>query len=183
MEAPMWALLVPALMTGLSGTPADSLPPRPQAHPHLVHARTVVLGYDLGDRFVPEAEGNANIDVLIADREALAAVRDLLEEWGRYEVVDLPTQADLVISLRTGRIVSILLEKQIGGREPASRVKQRRFAAEVSPNEDALSVFECSSGEVGPVLWRERVRRGLSDASMTLFTRLREAVDAAPDPH
>jgi len=59
----------------------------------------------------------------------------------------------------------------------AASVRRRGVA-----HEDALSVFECSSGVVGQVLWREHVRRGLSDAPMTLFARLRGAVDAAPDP-
>jgi len=66
---------------------APSLPAgSKQATGRLAQARYVALGYDLGDRFLSERQAIVDSDrVTPEDRRALEVIRELLEDWDRYE--------------------------------------------------------------------------------------------------
>jgi hypothetical protein len=59
----------------------------------VVQAKRVVLGYDLGDRFVADNVSAPEPGVGPSERRTLQAVRDELARWGRYTVVTKPEEA------------------------------------------------------------------------------------------
>jgi hypothetical protein len=161
----------------------------PAAPPELGTARTVAFGYDLGDSFVGEAYAGAIQDVTSKDREALAEVRRLFEGWGRYEVVDRPAHADLLVGVRTGRLVVLNLGGPIagGGRDGVRVESVRTLGIEVSTPDDLLSVYEGAGGypelvkRPGRLLWRVQHPRGMPAPQVfaALFGKLRSAVEKA----
>lgn len=177
MRDPLVRTLAAALFA-LAGASAFAAPA--PVHFRLVEAEKVALGYDVGGRFVSEAEGAASQEVLTADRRALAAVRDGLHEWGRHTLVDRPGQADVLFVIRVGRLASGTFTTTIGGRRSASELSGRTIAAEVSSPHDTLTVYAAAGKEMGEMLWEARLRGGLAEPSVPLFRRLRAAVEGAP---
>ena len=147
----------------------------------VLHARYVVLGYDLGDRFLSASDAIGQSDrVTPEDRQALNQVREQIEKWDRYEITPrLNGQAELLIAVRTGRRVSTGV--QIGG--VGDRTKSSGGAIELSSggggNGDMLSVYEPSSGGRGVPLWRGQRRDGFSGPSPTLVEEFKTDVENA----
>ena len=110
----------------------QEVPPFPGT---LVNAPYVyVTSYD-GDQFNP--------DVLPEDRQAIAAVQDALEKWGKLAGVYKPQEADLVLM-----------------------VKSR-------PSEDVLAVYDAHGWPGKEFLWRVSARQGLQKNETPLLTHLR----------
>ena len=70
----------------------------------LAEARYIALGYDLGTGFVAD---DPRVDVLPEERTALQRIRAGLDTWNKYVVVLRPGDADLLIAVRKGRLVSV----------------------------------------------------------------------------
>ena len=92
----------------------------------LANARYVyVASYD-GDQFDP--------NLLPADRTAIDAVQNAIQDWGKLNIVYQPSEADIII-LVTSR-----------------------------PSEDLLAVYDARSWPSGRFLWRVMGRGGLQPA-------------------
>jgi hypothetical protein len=147
--------------------PSEAGPPA-----FLAEARYVALGYDLGAGFVLD---DPRVDVLPEERSALQRIRAGLDTWNRYVVVLRPGDADLLIAVRKGRLVSVG-----GGRTgtPSSRagggpVGTGQFAnAQVSSPDDMIEVFDRS----GALVWRGMKPNGLSGAGPPLWESFRAEV-------
>ena len=150
-------------------------PPVPAA---VLEARYVALAYDVGDGFVPAAFVVPPMEVTSRDREAVAAVRDRLERWGRYRIMDRIQDADLVVAVRAGRLGSIGFTVVGGGRGQAELVRGRGLDLEVSSPDDLLSVYAVSPGP-GALLWRGQARKGLEGRDPRLLRDLRRAIEDA----
>jgi hypothetical protein len=137
-------------------------------------AKYVALGYDTGDRFVSEFDPQFTRDVTPEDRRAYEEVRQLLERWHRFVIVDRPGDAEVLIGVRAGRFLTVGGGTQGGAVAPAGAGGQSR-QIEVSAPDDMLTVRSPS----GSILWRQRMQGGFSDPEVPLFERLRSAVDAA----
>ena len=169
------ALAVTLLPTGLSAGP-KTVPTR------LAQARDVVLGYDLGDRFLSESDSVADPDVTPEDRKALAEVHRQIEKWNRYVVVRRPAHAQLVIAVRMGRRASGTGRLPGGGPGRTSGATSS-VGVELSSPDDMLSVYEPGRGTFGTLLWRGQQRGGLSGSSPSLFEEFRSAVEGiSPQP-
>jgi hypothetical protein len=146
----------------------------------LAQAQYVVLGYDLGDRFLSATEAIADADVVPEDRQALAGIQEQITKWNRYVIVRRPADAELFIAIRRGRRAS----SAAGGHTaPAARTSGRSLGLELSSADDMLSVYEAgggtSAGGMSPrLLWRAQRPGGLSSGSPTLFEELRSAVES-----
>jgi hypothetical protein len=150
---------VPFLLTvAQAGPPAE-----------LALAHTVALGYDLGDGFVPEARAGA--DVLPEERLAIQVLRERLKEWERYVVVDRPEQADLLIAIRAGRLVSTGVSHRPGAPAPGTATGSG-FGLQLSSPQDMMEV----SGHGGQI-WRGMKKDGLSDPGPSLFASFRAEVE------
>jgi hypothetical protein len=116
-------VLVPSLQAGSK-----------QATGRLAQARYVALGYDLGDRFLSERQAIVDSDrVTPEDRRALEVIRERLEDWDRYVIVDRPDQAELLVVVRKGRRMVLgggLPVGPVGGGQAEDRtIVQRRVSS------------------------------------------------------
>jgi len=142
----------------------------------LVEARYVALGFDLGSGFVND---DPRLDVLPEERAALSRIRDSLEAWGRYTVTLHPGDADLLIAVRKGRLVSVGAG---GSGTPTSVVAGggpvgvgRMANAQFSSPDDMIQVFDRS----GSIIWRGMKPNGLAGAGPPLWESFRDEVKKA----
>ena len=106
----------------------------------LANARYVyVASYD-GDQF--------DTNLLPEDRNAIGAVQDAIQSWGKLTLVYQPSQADIII-LVTSR-----------------------------PSEDVMAVYDGHQGLNGNYLWRVMGRDGLASGETPLVTQLEKGFDS-----
>ena len=106
----------------------------------LANARYVyVASYD-GDQFNP--------NLLPEDRNAISAVQDAIQNWGKLTLVYRPSEADIII-LVTGR-----------------------------PSEDVMAVYDGHQGPNGNYLWRVMGRNGLQSGETPLVTQFEKAFES-----
>jgi predicted Zn-dependent protease len=106
-----------------------------------VNARYVyVTSYD-GDQF--------DINLLPEDRQAIGAVEDALQKWGKFTLVYEPRQADIVLMVMS------------------------------RPSEDVLAVYDARGWPDNQYLWRMMGRGGLQPSETPLLTDLEKAFDQA----
>jgi hypothetical protein len=106
----------------------------------LANARYVyITSYD-GDQFDP--------NLLPEDREAIGAVQDAIQKWGKLMIVYQPSQADIII-LVTSR-----------------------------PSEDLMAVYDAHMGPSGNFLWRVMGRDGLQSGETPLVTQFEKGFES-----
>jgi len=106
----------------------------------LANARYVyVASYD-GDQFDP--------NLLPEDREAVNAVQDAIQNWGKLTLVYQPSQADIIILVMSG------------------------------PSEDILAVYDAHPRPNSNFLWRIMGRRGLEAGETPLVTQFEKAFES-----
>jgi hypothetical protein len=106
----------------------------------LTNARYVyVASYD-GDQFDP--------NLLPEDRDAIGAVQNAIQKWGKLTIVYRPSEADIVI-LVTSR-----------------------------PSEDLLAVYDAHEGPGGNFLWRVMGRAGLQSGETPLVTQFEKGFES-----
>ena len=107
----------------------------------LVNARYVyVTSYD-GDQFDP--------NLYPADRDAIGAVQDSIQKWGKFILVYEPRQADVVLVVMS------------------------------RPSEDVLAVYDAHGWPQNQYLWRMMGRSGLQPSEAPLVTNLEKAFEQA----
>ena len=117
---------------------AQDIPPFPGT---LVNARFIyVTSYD-GDQFNP--------NLLPEDRQAIGAVQDALEKWGKFTLVLQANQADIVL---------VVTSRQ---------------------TEDVLAVYDAHGWPQNQYLWRMMGRSGLQAGETPFVTDLEKAFDKA----
>jgi hypothetical protein len=133
------SLLVLSVISALAvPNPGNAkVPPFPGT---LANARYVyVASYD-GDQFNP--------NLLPEDREAIGAVQDTIQKWGKLTIVYQPSDADIVI-LVTSR-----------------------------PSEDVMAVYDARQGSNGNFLWRVMGRDGLQSGETPLVTQFEKGFES-----
>jgi hypothetical protein len=98
-----------------------------------------VASYD-GDQFNP--------NLLSEDRDAIQAVQDAIQNWGKLTIVYEPSQADIII-LVTSR-----------------------------PSEDVLAVYDGHEWPSGTFLWRVMGPSGLQRGETPLFTQFEKGFES-----
>jgi hypothetical protein len=120
------------------GNAPENVPPFPGT---LVNARYVyVTSYD-GDQFDP--------DLLPEDRQAIGAVQDAIQKWGKLTLVYEPHQADIVLMTMS------------------------------RPSEDTLAVYDAQGWPSNQYLWRMMGRSGLQASETPFVTNLEKAFEQA----
>jgi hypothetical protein len=138
--------LLAGILTMMTAISTLAAPPSPTtakvpAFPGtLANARYVyVASYD-GDQFDP--------NLLPEDREAIGAVQDAIQNWGRLTIVYQPSEADIIILL-TSR-----------------------------PSEDVMAVYDGHQGPNGNYLWRVMGRDGLQSGETPLVTQFEKGFES-----
>jgi hypothetical protein len=130
------------LMTAISvfAAPRPSIADVPAFPGTLANARYVyVASYD-GDQFNP--------NLLPEDREAIGAVQNAIQNWGKLTLVYQPFEADIII-LVTSR-----------------------------PSEDVMAVYDGHQGTGGNYLWRVMGQSGLQAGETLLVTQFEKGFDS-----
>jgi hypothetical protein len=130
------------MMTALSAlaAPSPNTAKVPSFPGTLANARYVyVASYD-GDQFVP--------NLLPEDRNAIGAVQDAIQNWGKLTLVYQPSDADIII-LVTSR-----------------------------PSEDVMAVYDGHQGPSRNFLWRVMGRDGLASGETPLVTQFEKGFDS-----
>jgi hypothetical protein len=130
------------VMTAISAlaAPKPSIATAPAFPGTLANARYVyVASYD-GDQF--------DTNLLPEDRNAIGAVQDAIQSWGKLTLVYQPSQADIII-LITSR-----------------------------PSEDVMAVYDAHQGTRGSYLWRVMGRDGFASGETPLVTQFEKGFDS-----
>ena len=131
-------LLATAFALAAPKPKTSGIPPFPGT---LVNARYVyVTSYD-GDQFDP--------NLFPADRDAIGAVQDALQKWGKFTVVYQYHQADIVLMVMS------------------------------RPSEDVLAVYDAHGWPQNQYLWRMMGRSGLQTSETPLVNDLQKAFEQA----
>jgi len=134
------AVLLAAALALAGPKPQKAAPSTPPFPGTLVNARYVyVTSYD-GDQFNP--------DLLPEDRDAISAVQDAIQKWGKLTLVYQPSQADVVLMVMS------------------------------RPSEDVLAVYDAHGWPGNNYLWRMMSRNGLQASETPLVTNLEKAFEA-----
>ena len=123
-----------------SAAPNPSTAKEPAFPGTLANARYVyVASYD-GDQF--------DVNLLPEDRDAIGAVQNAIQEWGKLMIVYRPSEADIII-LVTSR-----------------------------PSEDVLAVYDAYLRPSGNFLWRVMGRDGLQSGETPLVTQFEKGFES-----
>ena len=132
----------------------------------------MVTTYD-GDVFSPR--------VIPEDRQAIADVQRAIEKWGRYRLVYSAHEPELIVVVRTGRLVEARAGVQTGtrvGPAGAPGGSAQSVGGEVGDPQDTLEVFLAPANiKVDTPLWRARAVDGLKAPDMPLIKEFREKVE------
>lgn len=133
------AILIMAVISA-AAAPSPSTAKVPAFPGTLANARYVyVASYD-GDQFDP--------NLLPEDRNAISAVQDAIQTWGKLTLVYRATEADIII-LVTSR-----------------------------PSEDLMAVYDAHQGRSGNFLWRVMGRDGLEVGETPLVTQFEKGFES-----
>lgn len=144
MKSKIFSLGIVVLLATTLAVAAPKLPTVPPFPGTLVNAHYVyVTSYD-GDQFNP--------NLLSEDRQAISAVQDAIEKWGKLVVVYQPQQADIVLMV-TSR-----------------------------PSEDVLAIYDAHGWPGNQYQWRMMGRNGLQRSETPFVTNLEKAFEQAVKP-
>jgi hypothetical protein len=99
--------------------------------------------------YVASYDGNQfDVNLLPEDRDAISAVQNAIQEWGKLVIVYRPSEADIIV-LVTSR-----------------------------PSEDVLAVYDASLWPSGNFLWRVMGRNGLQYGETPLVTEFEKGFES-----
>src|SRR6202165_5588403 len=133
------SLIVLAAISALAA-PNPSTAKVPTFPGTLANARYVYVGSYDGDQFDP--------NLLPEDRDAIGAVQNAIQEWGKLMIVYRPSEADIII-LVTSR-----------------------------PSEDLMAVYDAYQWPSGSYLWRVMGRNGLQSGETPLVTQFEKGFES-----
>jgi hypothetical protein len=146
----------------------------------MANATYVAIGFGVGSGFVSDAEAGKSMDVSQEDRAALVAIRKQFETWNRYVLTSFPKNAELLVTVRTGRQGHMSGRTAVGG--PPSGLTGGGAGAS-SPPDDMLCVYTSAGGKARAKVWQRALPNGLSGSPAPLFEEFRLAVEAAAKKH
>lgn len=168
-----------AAITTVAFSPSFGAEPRTVPE-RLVVAQYVALGIDLGDRVVAAEELIPDARLATRrEREALEEIRQRLQSWDRFVVVNRLADAELLLVVRQGRKSSIGGGGGAGGAVPPVSVGTARpaFGGTFYSPDDMLAVYDASGSPSTP-LWRMAASKGLN-GEIPLFEAFRADVEGA----
>jgi hypothetical protein len=141
----------------------------------LAQARYVAIVFNVGSGVLPES--TVSPEILREEREAAQRIRAALEGQGRFTVVDRLTEAELLVSIRKGRLVTVSGGTRTGApREPSAGIQPAPgLGVQLSSPQDMLEVLEPN----GALVWRGMRKDGLAGETPPLLQALQAAIAGA----
>ena len=163
-----WALSVLVVVPTLLAVMTPVAHAKGKVPVRLAQARYVALGYDTPKGFVSEQEALTSAYVLPEERYLLEAIREQIEKWGQYVVVERRKDAELLIGVRLARLATVGGGGIIGSGN-AGRTSGSIVGGEISSPYDLFTVYESS----GAILWRAQRKGALSGVPPVAFGEFR----------
>jgi hypothetical protein len=144
----------------------------------IVNAKYVMVTSQFG-------ENPSDPRVSIEDRHAIGGVQDAIQQWGRYTLVYERNAADIVLVVRTARVLEGRGGIAIGQPQPTPlppdgpTVGNQRQEDVMGSAQDLLAVYDARQSADSAPLWQERDSHGLNPPEMRLVEDLRRKVEAA----
>jgi hypothetical protein len=175
MKASQIAVLVVLLLPSLA-LARDKKPP---VVPALFNQATYV--------YVEAVDGSEfNPNLYQEDRQAIADVRDALQDWNRYVLTVRRDDADLVIVVRKGRIAEGRAGVLVSSNPSPTPGQPRNTGigvgggGEVGTPDDLFEVCQRNGdGKLSSPLWMHTLSGGLDKPDLLLFAQFKDAVDRA----
>jgi hypothetical protein len=157
----------------------------------LANARYVAIVYNVGTGLLPET--SVSPEILREEREAAQRTRAVLESQGRFVFVDRPGRADILLSIRKGRLGSVEGSTQVAGPAggqpvgrpgqpggPPGAAQQARetpaFGVQFSSRDDQLEVLNPGDGAL---IWRATKPKGWVGDPPALLLAFKSEVEKA----
>jgi hypothetical protein len=127
----------------------------------------------------------ADPNVSPEDRQAVTNVTGAIEKWGQYKLAARRSEADLVISVRKGRVASTYRGGHVGIRTsptggPPTTEAGPITRSETGPKQDVLWVFALNpDGTLAGPYWKDGQDRGLETPNLALFQRFKKDISEA----
>jgi hypothetical protein len=123
------------------------------------------------------------------DRDAVGNVQNAILQWGQYKLAARRSEADLIVFIRKGRLVSanggVHVHVGTGNSTPGAPSKTDADAAplagaEVGTDQDIFWVYSLDpDGKLTGPIWQKTLKDGLDAPQLVLFEKFREAVAAS----
>jgi hypothetical protein len=127
----------------------------------------------------------ADPNVSPEDRQAVTDVSHAIEKWGQYKLAARRSEADLVISVRKGRVASTYRGGHVGihtsptGGHPTTEAGPIT-GDEAGPKQDLLWVFALNpDGTLAGPYWKNAQGHGLEMPNLALFQQFRKDISEA----
>ena len=119
------------------------------------------------------------------DRQAVTDVTNAIEKWGQYKIAARRSEADLVISVRRGRIASAYSGGHVGihtsptGGHPTTE-GDPITGSETGPKQDLLWVFVLNpDGKLAGPYWKNAQDHSLETPNLALFQQFKKDISEA----
>lgn len=183
-----WKLAAPLILLALSLNLAQSKPKKPEVAAVFQNAKYVYVQAADGDVLKP--------GLFPEDRQAISDVQDSIRNWNRYAIALSPSQADLIIVVRKGRLAGAQGhvgisdgprtqpgQAQSPGQFPTQgRGSEVGVRSDVGEPDDMLRVYIPNDGKLTSIVWDRTMEGGLDAPSMQLVQQLKAAVEKAYPP-
>ena len=127
----------------------------------------------------------ADPNVSHEDRQAVTDVTNAIEKWGQYKLAAHRSEADLVISVRKGRVAStysgghVSIHPSPPGGHPTTEGGPIT-GRETGPKQDLLLVFALNpDGKLAGPYWKNAQDHGLETPNLSLFQQFRKDISEA----
>jgi hypothetical protein len=127
----------------------------------------------------------ADLNVSPEDGQAATDISNAIEKWGQYKIAARRSEADLVISVRKGRVASTYSGGHVGihtsptGGHPTTEAGPIT-GGETGPKEDLLWVFALNpDGTLAGPYWKNAQEHGLETPNLALFQLFKKDISEA----
>jgi hypothetical protein len=127
----------------------------------------------------------ADPNVSPEDRQAVTDVTNAIEKWGQYKLSARRSEADLVISVRKGRVASTYSGGHVGIHTSPTGGRPTTEGGPISgdetgPKQDVLWVFALNpDGKLAGPYWKSAQDHGLETPNLDLFQQFKKDISEA----